>query len=195
MWIGNTTRTAGKYNTFQGFIPKLFTLVSSGDIDLTTITGSTLSDPDQAIEIFDALWDDADVKVQEAKASGRLAYYVTSDIYNLYEKALDAAGVDTSYTETVNGRSELRYHGIPVIDMRVSSLLKTYGPLDTTAFLTMQDNLVMAVNTSDFPGAEIRMWYNPDEMENRQRAVFMAGCDIIDEELISFARLKTTVSA
>jgi hypothetical protein len=28
------------------------------------------------------------------------------------------------------------------------------------------------------------MWYNPDEMENRQRAVFAIGCEILDEELV-----------
>ena len=42
-------------------------------------------------------------------------------------------------------------------------------------------------NTADMPGNEVRMWYNPDEMENRQRAVFMAGTQILDEALISFA--------
>ena len=30
------------------------------------------------------------------------------------------------------------------------------------------------------------MWYNPDLMENRQRAVFMAGCDVIDETMLSY---------
>ena len=40
--------------------------------------------------------------------------------------------------------------------------------------LTDRRNLVLAVNTADMPGNEVRMWYNPDEMENRQRAVFMA---------------------
>jgi len=31
------------------------------------------------------------------------------------------------------------------------------------------------------------MWYNPDLMENRQRAVFMAGCDVLDETLMTYA--------
>ena len=35
------------------------------------------------------------------------------------------------------------------------------------------------------PGSEVRMWYNPDEMENRQRAVFAIGCEILDEELVT----------
>ncbi len=46
-------------------------------------------------------------------------------------------------------------------------------------------NMVVAFNTADLPGAEVRMWYNPDEMENRQRAVFMIGCDFIDPNLVT----------
>ena len=42
----------------------------------------------------------------------------------------------------------------------------------------------MAVNTADSPGSEVRMWYNPDEMENRQRAVFAIGCEVLDDELV-----------
>ncbi len=53
--------------------------------------------------------------------------------------------------------------------------------------LKSEGNLALAVNTSDFPGTEVRMWYNPDQMENRQRAVFMAGCDYLLPELISYA--------
>ena len=34
---------------------------------------------------------------------------------------------------------------------------------------------------------EIRMWYNPDLMENRQRAVFMAGCEVLDPHALTFS--------
>jgi hypothetical protein len=34
------------------------------------------------------------------------------------------------------------------------------------------------------------MWYNPDLMENRQRATFMAGCEILDERIVSLAQLR-----
>ena len=57
----------------------------------------------------------------------------------------------------------------------------------TFALLTDRRNLALAVNTADFPGTEVRMWYNPDLMENRQRAVFMAGCDYLLPELVSMA--------
>ena len=51
--------------------------------------------------------------------------------------------------------------------------------------LTDRRNLALALNTGDFPGSEVRMWYNPDLMENRQRAIFMAGCDYLLPELVS----------
>ena len=56
--------------------------------------------------------------------------------------------------------------------------------------LTDRRNLVLAVNTSDYPGSEVRMWYNPDVMENRQRAIFMAGTEILDETLMVWASLQ-----
>jgi len=43
----------------------------------------------------------------------------------------------------------------------------------------------LALNTNDSPEKEIRMWYNPDEMENRQRVVFLAGTTIADRNLLS----------
>ena len=55
----------------------------------------------------------------------------------------------------------------------------------TFCLLTDRRNLVLALNTADMPENEVRMWYNPDEMENRQRAVFLAGADIIDTQLVS----------
>ena len=51
--------------------------------------------------------------------------------------------------------------------------------------LTDRRNLVLALNTADMPENEVRMWYNPDEMENRQRATFLAGTAIIDDNLVS----------
>ena len=46
--------------------------------------------------------------------------------------------------------------------------------------------MVLALNTADSPENEVRMWYNPDELENRQRAVFLAGTTVIDPELVSW---------
>lgn len=194
MWVGDTDNSDG-FNTFNGFLKSIYEYVDDEAIPVMEYSASDLSDTDFAVECFDETWSDADQKLKDLKGEGQLVYFVTSDIYNLYEKYLDDKGVDSSYVDAINGRQSLMYHGIPVVDVHIGNYLAATDYDSSFCILTDRRNMVMAVNTSDFPGAEIRMWYNPDEMENRQRAVFMAGCDIIDEELISFARLKTTVSA
>ncbi|MFI3323747.1 MAG: hypothetical protein SNI45_04035 [Rikenellaceae bacterium] len=185
MWIGDTTNAV--YNTFNGFLKPIYEYVDDDSIPVVNYTQSDLASADYSVECFDKLWDASNQKLKDLKADGQLAFFVTSDIYNLYEKYLDSKGVDSAYVDAINGRPSLMYHGIPVIDIHIGSYLTTSGFDTSFCILTDRRNMVMAVNTADFPGAEIRMWYNPDEMENRQRAVFMAGCDIVDEDLITFA--------
>ncbi len=189
MWIGNTSRTTGLYDTFDGLVTKIFAGAKTGAVSTTTYSSTNIADADYAYELFDDLWSMSSDSLKDMKGEGNLVYFVTSDIYNLYEKALDEAGVDSSYVDKVNGRQGLMYHGIPVIDLRIGSYLTTVGESASFAMLTDRRNLAIAVNTADFPGTEIRMWYNPDEMENRQRAIFAAGCAIVDESLISLATL------
>ncbi|MFI3280607.1 MAG: hypothetical protein R3Y44_01405 [Rikenellaceae bacterium] len=190
MWVGDTEADSG-FNTFNGFLKTIYEFIDDEAIPVKDYAAADLADADFAVECFDETWADAEQKLKDMKSEGQLVYFVTSDIYNLYEKYLDSKGVDSSYVDAINGRSTLMYHGIPVVDIHIGSYLADTDYDSSFCILTDRRNMVMAVNTSDFPGAEIRMWYNPDEMENRQRAVFMAGCDIVDEELISVARLKT----
>ncbi len=187
MWVGSTSRTSG-HNTFNGFLTKIYSAVTGGDITPKSFDSDDIADAEYALTLFDTLWGAADARITDAKGDGQLAFFVSSDIYNLYEKALDEAGVDASYTDRINGRAGLMYHGIPVIDLGISSYIYTDNAYaKSMAFLTDRRNLVMVVNTADFPGTEIRMWYNPDEMENRQRATFAVGCEILDETLITLA--------
>lgn len=189
MWVGDTEASTG-YNTFDGFLKTIEDCTVAESFYTLPYQQSSLNDPAAVIEIFDALWKNADTRVQDGKAEGQLAFFVTSDLYFLYEKYLDAKGVDAAYVDTVNGRQGLAYHGIPVVDVRLGNYLAGTSLPKSFCLLTDRRNLVLAVNTSDFPGNEVRMWYNPDEMENRQRALFMAGCDILDETLLSYASLQ-----
>ncbi len=192
MWIGDTSRTSGGYDTFDGFLTKVDDAVTASKLTPITYTATNIATASYALTLFDALWNKADDRVKDAKGEGQLAYFVTSDIYNLYEKALDSSGVDSSYTDTINGRTGLMYHGIPVIDLRIGSYLSDLSLDESFAILTDRRNFVMVVNTADFPGTEIRMWYNPDEMENRQRAIFAVGCEILDTSLIAMATKSST---
>ena len=185
MWVGDTTAESG-YNTFDGFLKAIKEFDSESVIFSEPYQTADLT-AEKVVERFDSLWQSAGAALQDLKGEGQLVFFVTSDIYFLYEKYLDAKGVDTAYTDTINGRQRLAYHGIPVVDVRLGSYLSATSFHQSFCLLTDRRNLVLAVNTADFPGNEVRMWYNPDEMENRQRAVFMAGCDVLDEGLVAFA--------
>ncbi|WP_462352997.1 hypothetical protein, partial [Alistipes timonensis] len=114
MWIGNTAGASG-YNTFDGFLKSITTQVSDEAIYNFTYQESSLADPAYAVELFDKLWNKSDLRIQDLKADGQLAFFVTSDLCHLYEKYLDSKGADAAYTDTVNGRRTLAAHGIPLI--------------------------------------------------------------------------------
>ena len=190
MWVGDTTSPSG-YNTFDGILTSLMTAVNESVISAKRYTADTMKSGADAIAVIEGLWETAPETLRDMKGDGQLVFFATSDICHLYEKYLDSIGVDTAYVDYQNGRPALSYHGIPIVDMRVSSYLTGTKLPQSFCFLTDRRNLILAVNTSDFPGTEVRMWYNPDQMENRQRAVFMAGCDILDHSLVALA-CKTT---
>ncbi len=188
MWVGNTAR-AGSYNTFDGVIQRIKNDIS--DQDIKQMDYSALTDPDDAETLFKLLWNNASQVLRDSKQEGNLALFVTSDVYANYEEFLDNASVESAYLARQNGRRSLSFRGIPVIDVQIGGYLQSCSDMPQSfALLTDKRNLVLAVNTSDFPGTEVRMWYNPDVMENRQRAVFMAGGDYLMPELISFAKLS-----
>ncbi len=186
MWIGDTQRSQG-YNTFDGLMTHVYSLVANEDMLPVEYTAADLDNPDFVVTIFDQLWDNLNERARSGKQEGQLAYFVTTDIYNAYEKFLDSHASDAAYTATIEGRQQLMYHGIPVIDLRLGSYLELTSIDRSFCLLSDRRNLVLAVNTADLPGNEVRMWYNPDEMENRQRAVFMAGTTILDETMLAYA--------
>ncbi len=185
MWVGDTKAESG-YNTFDGFLKAVAEFENMGYIHSMSYNTAEMTG-EEVVKMFDNLWENSDEVLKSMKGDGQLAFFVTSDICYLYEKYLDSKGVDAAYVDTQAGRAQLSYHGIPVVDVRLGGYLAASSFHKSFCLLTDRRNLVLAVNTADFPGNEVRMWYNPDEMENRQRAVFMAGCDILDESLVAYA--------
>lgn len=184
MWLGDCSGSA-PYNTFDGIIKSAFagsvaeseagTFLIDGDVTLKTV-----------FNIIDGTWRASSQNLRSYKDDGQLAFFVTADIYEAYESYLDNKGVDSSYREMTAGRPVLSYHGIPLVNIGVGDEIKKTTLPKSVCLLTDRRNLVLAVNTADSPETEVRMWYNPDEMENRQRAVFLAGASVIDPALISF---------
>ncbi len=187
MWIGDPD-SGNPHCCFKGFLKSCMELSEQDYCCNFSIDGADLSKDDFGIKTLRELWVNADERLRQLKHEGQLAFFVTSDIYESYENYLNSLGVESSYSGLTNGHPGLCYRGIPVIDLHLTTHLFDSELPNTMGLLTDRRNLVLAVNTSDFPGTEVRMWYNPDEMENRQRALFMAGCEILDEELVSFCK-------
>ncbi|MDL2319900.1 hypothetical protein LJC45_02070 [Alistipes sp. OttesenSCG-928-B03] len=191
MWVGDTSRTNedSQYNTFDGFIAKFIKGVEEGE-QLCLQVYNDIEADGAAENVFKDLWSGSSPMLRDLKAQGNLVYFVTSDVYANYENSLDAMSFESAFLSKQSGREGLYYRGIPVVDIQVSSYLAEQNTIPRSfVMLTDRRNLALAVNTADFPGTEVKMWYNPDLMENRQRAVFMAGCDYLLPELISFAVL------
>ena len=168
MWIGDKEAGAGtEYATFNGFIKRIYELLVENKITAAkTYAAADLEKAAAAVDIFDAAWTEAAEELTDLKPDGQLVYFVTSDLYHLYEKYLDSfANTEAAYIGRTEGRPVLTYHGIPVVDLHLSSYLRDTTYAQSFCLLTDRRNLVLAVNTSDFPGNEIRMWYNPDLME------------------------------
>lgn len=187
MWLGKTSRESG-LNTFDGFLNRIISDINTHDISSEVYE---LITAENVAAIFQSAWDGAPNVLRSLRSEGQLAYFVTTDVYMAYEESLDTADYEAAYFARQNGHDTLTFKGIPVIDMKITDHLRKFHDLGVSfILLTDRRNLALALNTNDFPGSEVRMWYNPDLMENRQRAIFMAGCDYLLPELISISYAK-----
>lgn len=183
MWLGSTSRSS-ILNTFDGFVKRLSAAVTASKVKSHKYAAVTPANVEACLK---GVWDKATDALKSVKSEGELVFYVTSDVYYAYEESLGQPTLEAAYLAKQNGVQELTYRGIPLVDLRLNNYLKDCADLPASfVILTDKRNLTLAVNTSDFPGTEVRMWYNPDIMENRQRAVFMAGCDFLMDDLVVF---------
>ena len=179
MWVGDVE--SSDYPLFDGLLKKIY---SYGTGQTATLPEDGVT-KENVLRLLNDMWETATPRLKSLKHEGQLAFFVTSDICDAYEQYLDSLGSDGAYTDLVSGRRELSFHGIKIVDINISHVM----PLEciggkSICVLTDRRNLILAVNTADYPGSEVRMWYNPDEMENRQRATFMVGCEGLDEGLL-----------
>lgn len=184
MWVGDTGRASG-FNTFDGFFKRL--TEDSGDAaeDVKKVEMLPMTTAGNAEKLFKAVYAAAPAELRSMKADGHLVLLVTRDVAENYEESLLSGSLDSVRAAKINGIDRLSFRGIPVVDIQADAYLAAVGDQPASwAILTDSRNLAVAVNTADFPGSEVSMWYNPDQMENRQRATFMAGCDYLLPELI-----------
>ena len=181
-WLGDVTGEISQFETFDGLLRNILT--EKYDDEASMPLQVYEEDPDlTVIDLLRNAWTTADDSLRAMASEGSLAYFVSSDVYDAYQMHLDSFGNSAAYNDGMKGRPALFYHGIPLVEIPLAKY--TQLMCQTFCILTDRRNLVLALNTADSPEKEIRMWYNPDEMENRQRAVFLAGTAVIDPALVS----------
>lgn len=187
MWIGNEQRSGANaiFNTFDGLLKRIKDDSGAGAEDINTVPMTAMTTAGNAEKLFKSLYEKSTPELRSMKSEGNLALFVTRDVYENYEASLLEGNLDSVRAAKINGIEKLYFRGIEIIDIGVDTYLASCADMPSSwALLTDRRNLAIAVNTSDFPGSEVAMWYNPDELENRQRAIFMAGCDYLMPELI-----------
>lgn len=182
MWVGDTSKSFSDYNLFDGL------LVKAASYDKTKKVTLSATPTDKTIKAaFDSVWKAAPATLKALKSTGGLVYYVTADVFEAYESFLDSYTNTVAYNDLQKGRTTLNYHGVEVRKIDIDSHLKE---AQSIILLSHKENLVFALNTTAMPEAGVSMWYNPDELANRQRACFLAGTEILDDELVVYASTK-----
>ncbi len=184
MWVGDTARP-GEYSTFDGLLKRLQDDQGTGTEDIKAIALPPMTTEGNAEKLLKSLYEESSAELRALKKEGQLVFFVTRDVYENYENSLVAGNLDSARAAKINGIEKLYYRGIEVVDMGIDGYLADVGDMpESWAILTHRQNFTIAVNTADFAGSQIYMWYNPDELENRQRAIFLAGCDYLMPELV-----------
>ena len=185
LWLGDKSGNLETgYTSFDGLLKLVTERVKNKSFyysqpNLDAILGDYL-----VSEIFDLMVTNASPRLKGLYHEGEVAFFVSPKIYTFYEQYLNSSFGGAAYTDLQNGRKALMYRGFPIIEISLEPAISSSKLSQDYIIFTDRRNLVMAVNTADSPGSEVRMWYNPDEMENRQRAVFAIGCEVLDDELV-----------
>jgi len=182
MWFGDEDGAVSDYTPFTGFLRKVID-IKEVENPISNIKIFPDVQDMSVIDVFHSAWMGGTDELRALVSDGQLAYFVSSDVYDAYQFFLDDKGLTNNVEALANGRQGLYYHGIPVIEIPINQ----YGLYRANSFCILTDrrNFILALNTADSPEKEVRMWYNPDEMENRQRVVFLAGTTIADSNLVS----------
>ncbi len=185
LWLGDKGGTLNTgYTGFDGLLKIINDRVKSGAIYHSKSNLDDQLDNLMINEIFTTMVTNASPRLKGLYSEGEVAFFVSPAIYALYQDYLDSSFGSAAYQDYQQGRQHLMFRGFPVIEVNLEPAIGSSSLSKDFVIFTDRRNLVMAVNTADSPGSEIRMWYNPDQMENRQRAVFAIGCEILDEELV-----------
>lgn len=185
LWLGDKSGSLDTgYTSFDGLLKIVNERTVAGKFHYSATNLDSQIESNDVTALLAKVIENSSPRLKGLFDEGQVAFFVSPKIYSLYQDYLDSSFGSAAYQDYQNGRKQLMFRGFPVIEVNLNPAIGNSLLSQDFIIFTDRRNLVMAVNTADSPGSEIRMWYNPDQMENRQRAVFAIGCDVIDDELV-----------
>lgn len=177
------------YNQVNGVLEEIYAVASATPTadQVKKITMPVLG-TDDAMDTMKAMLLGSTPVLKSLKDSGQLRFYATDDFIQNYEDTLTADGTEAAHAAVINGVSTYKWNGIPIQRLGVDQYLADdfSGVPTTICILSTPENLGLVLNARDSK-ASVRMWFNEDENERRQRAQFKMKPDFILPELVTIA--------
>lgn len=199
---GNLTTGVDKdyFNILHGLFKQLRGIVAlDANVKVTIAANSQTSKADQlayltperAYTLFSDMWYKADIKLRQRKSECR--FYVTQSIADKYEQYLVGKGIESTYSNLVDGVPALKFNGVPVIPMPMwDANIQSYFDLGDTydaphrALLTLKS--VIAVGTPSAKAFdEVDVWYDKTSRKNYILCKDKLDAKILSDKMLIYA--------
>lgn len=188
------------FDIIDGLFKQLRGLVAEDNERGITITANAQSSkadqmsymtPDRAYALLSDMWYKADIKLRERKSECR--FYVTQSIADKYEQYLVGKGIESTYSNLVDGVPALKFNGVPVIPMPMwDANIQSYFDLGDTydaphrALLTLKS--VIAVGTPSAKAFdEVDVWYDKTSRKNYILCKDKLDAKILSDKMLIYA--------
>lgn len=188
------------FNILDGLFKQLRAIVAlDADVKVTIAANSKTSKADQlayltpelAYTLLSDMWYKADIKLRQRK--GECRFYVTQSIADKYEQYLVGKGIESTYSNLVDGVPALKFNGVPVIPMPMwDANIQSYFDLGDTydaphrALLTLKS--VIAVGTPSAKAFdEVDVWYDKTSRKNYILCKDKLDAKILSDKMLIYA--------
>jgi len=193
-WFSDAASSHAMYGNFEGFFERI--LGGSGYLlDLNSSATYEAADAlatDGAYAAFKNLYENMPAAMRSIK--GDLVAYVTSSVYDNLLSTLEASGTDSGLQRIQDGVSQLKFRGIPVVDMSLwdASLADTSANPNSAAIgsnaivISTPDNFVVGTDITDV-NSELSVWYEKKDEKYYISSKFLFGTQVVFDELVAAA--------
>lgn len=188
------------FNILDGLFKQLRAIIAlDADVKVTIAANSQTSKADQlayltperAYNLLSDMWYKADIKLRQRKSECR--FYVTQSIADKYEQYLVGKGIESTYSNLVDGVPALKFNGVPVIPMPMwDANIQSYFDLgdiyDAPHRALLTTKSVIAVGTPSAKAFdEVDVWYDKTSRKNYILCKDKLDAKILSDKMLIYA--------